>query len=88
MSLRMPFPIPNSGGKMENGPPGEIWGCSVQKAGSLTGGRCGVLQPRAEVFLFAVSWWKLEISCSGAAAFLPAQRETQTPARASQPETG
>lgn len=37
----MPFPIPNSGGKTENGPPGEICGCSVQKAGSLTGGRCG-----------------------------------------------
>lgn len=69
-------------------PQGKSGGDLYKRLVPLRGEDVGLLQPRAEVFLFAVSWWKLEISCSGAAAFLLAQRETQTPAWASQPETG
>lgn len=69
-------------------PQGKFAGALYKRLIPSQGEDVGLLQPWAEVFLFAISWWKLEISCSGAAAFLPAQRETQTPARASQPETG
>lgn len=69
-------------------PQGKSGGALYKRLVPSQGEDVGLLKPRAEIFLFAVSWWKLEISCSGAAAFLPAQRETQTPAWASQPETG
>lgn len=59
-------------------PWGKFRGALYKRLVPLWGEDVGLLQPWAEVFLFAVSGWKLEISCSGAAAFLPAQQETDT----------